>query len=232
MPTQKLHASASEKRSDPDPSVLTTQALLREIELLREVFTTRQALDSESTKLAFRVVEVRLDGMDRATNLIHEQSTLLPSLVDEKVAAQEAITRERFEGIQTQFRERDVRSTKSSEDDRVALNAALSAAKEAVGKSQEASDKAIAKSEVAFTKQIDQIVLLVQTGAKANDDKLADMKDRLVRLESEKTGAATQVQQTQAASQTGSLGTIAGILGGVLGAGGAAAGVAALLLRH
>jgi len=181
--------NSGDTRPNPDPTVLTTQALLREMELLRELFTARLAHSDEARTLSLRVIETRLDGMDRL-------------------------------------------SESSIRDQKAAVAAALQAAKEAVEKQQEASDKAIAKSETAITKQMDQVVMLVQSGLKSVEVQLDDMKERVVRLESEKSGAASQIQQTQAASQTGSFATMAAVIGGLAAAGLGGGGIAALLMRH
>jgi hypothetical protein len=52
----------------------------------------------------------------------------------------------------------------------------IQAAKEAVGKQQEASDRAIAKSEAAVTKQIDQIGSLINVMTGSFNDKIDDLK--------------------------------------------------------
>ncbi len=68
------------------------------------------------------------------------------------------------------------------------MDAALQAAKEAVGEQNKSSALAIAKSEAATTKQIDQLAGVIQTMTKAFDDKVGDVKDRLTRIEGAKQG--------------------------------------------
>src|SRR4030095_3859037 len=58
----------------------------------------------------------------------------------------------------------------------------------AVGEQNKSSALAIAKSEAATTKQIDQLSVLIQTMTKAFDDKISDLKDRFNRLEGHGTG--------------------------------------------
>lgn len=77
----------------------------------------------------------------------------------------------------------------------------MQAAKEAVGEQNKASSSAIAKSEAAMTKQIDQIMTLIQTCIKGLDDKITDMKDRLTRVESLKEGASASVTDHRASGQ-------------------------------
>lgn len=89
---------------------------------------------------------------------IHEQK--LNSLADTHA--------EKLNRIQTQFRERDVRTERSSKDSEVAVDAALQAAKEAVGEQNKSSALAIAKSEAATTKEIDQLGGLINTMTKTS----------------------------------------------------------------
>src|SRR5580658_3724506 len=62
-----------------------------------------------------------------------------------------------FAGIQTQFIERDTRVEQTAKGSKEALDAALQAAKEAVGEQNKSNSVAIAKSEAATNKQMDQL---------------------------------------------------------------------------
>jgi hypothetical protein len=160
----------------PDPTVLTTQQLTREILAIREL------------------IEARLDGMDKAINLIQAQSDRAPQHIDSAITAAvgrlQELHSEKFESIATQFKERDIRTEQTSRDNKVAIDAALQAQKEAVGKQNESNAQAIAKSEAAFIKQIDQIGILITTMGSATDDKISDIKDRLTTIEGIKKGGS------------------------------------------
>jgi len=145
----------------PDPTILTTQQLYREIAASREI------IEANIGK-----IETRLDAMDTATELNKVATDKIPTLICEKVAALEKLNNEKFASIETQFRERDTRSDKIAELGQKALEAALSAAKEAVG-----------KTEVAFTKQIESISAQIQTEKRAADGKIDDLKSRLGTIE-------------------------------------------------
>lgn len=165
-------------RPVPDPTILTTQQLNREISALKELMT------------------IRHDGYDRAIELIQSKADKEPSVDNvvgrlEKIAA---VTDEKFNGIEKQFAERDVRVEQTSRDSKVAVDAALQAAKEAVGEQNKSSALAIAKSEAATTKQIDSMVLLIQSSNKAIDDKIDDLKNRLTTIEGTKHGNKEQTQ--------------------------------------
>ncbi len=71
------------------------------------------------------------------------------------------------------FRSLDAQTSKAVIDVRIATDAAFAAAS-AAAQSQES----------AFTKQIDQLASNVQLISKASDDKLTDLKDRIVAMES------------------------------------------------
>ena len=193
----------------PDPTVLTTQQLGREILALREI------------------IESRLDGMDKAINLLSEAASRSPSIAevvakgderfraienhiekahsqlkelqeqkvnalklahDERLSGIILTIDERFSSIATQFKERDTRTEQTSKDSKVAVDAALQAAKEAVGEQNKSNALSISKSEAAFTKQIDQIGTIITTTAKGVDDKIDDIKGRLQIIEAKTSG--------------------------------------------
>lgn len=182
-----------------DPTALTVKMLQRELDRLQEL------------------IYVRLQGMDQATMLLREASERMPSDVDIKVGHLRSIHEEKFRSIEIQFRERDVRTDQTSKDSKVAVDAALQAAKEAVGEQNKSSALAIAKSEASTTKQIDQQGLLIATATAGLNDKIDDLKQRLTQIEGKSTGVAAQ-QNTQT-SLNGFFVGIAGVLvavGGVI----------------
>jgi cation transport regulator ChaB len=160
-----------------DPSVLTTQQLIREISGLREI------------------IEARLDGNDKAIALLQTATDRQPEIIDKAVRRLQELHQEKFQSIQTQFTERDTRTDQTSKDSKVAVDAALQAAKEAVGEQNKSSALAIAKSEASTTKQIDQIGVLINTTSKATDEKINDIKGRLDRGEGISTGTKETVKE-------------------------------------
>ena len=155
-------------RGDPDPTVLTTQLLHREISSLREI------------------IEARLMGMDKALVLLQSAVDRVPS-----IAELNARFEERFNSISVQFKERDARVEQSARESKVAVDAAFSAQKEAVSEQNKSSTAAIAKSEAATTKQIDAMGLLINASQKATDEKIDDMKARITVIESRGAGMAS-----------------------------------------
>jgi len=147
-------------RPVPDPTVLTTQQLMRELANLKEVMQTR------------------MDGYDRAI-------ALLQAFADRQPTIAEVVARfeEKFVGIQTQFKERDIRVEQTAKESKVAVDAAFSAQKEAVSEQNKSGAAAIAKSEATTTKQIDAIGILIATTTKGTDEKIDDLKTRIAAIE-------------------------------------------------
>jgi hypothetical protein len=217
----------------PDPTLLTTQALTREIATARELTETM-------VKGIKEVFTTRLEGMDKAIALLQSQSDKfsdyvvmvvkqLQDLHDEKFRSVDGhletslqklqeLHEEKFRSIAVQFSERDTRTEQAARDSKIAVDAALQSAKDAVLEQNRSNALAIAKSEATFTKQIDQIGTLISTMQKSQDEKVDDTKSRIQALESQKKGA------------NDAWGYIVGILGVIAGAVTAVATV--LLIKH
>ena len=137
--------STQGSRPVPDPTVLTTQQLYREITATREM------------------AETLIDG--------------LREILDEK-----------FSTVFRQLSLVELQRVEQKADTKAAVDAALTAQKEAVKEQTTASERAIAKSEASTTKQLEQLATTFNTANKALDDKYDDLRDRLTSLESIKQG--------------------------------------------
>ena len=78
---------------------------------------------------------------------------------------------------------------------KIAVDAALQAAKEAVAEQNRSFALATGKSETATMKQIDALGLAIQTANKGLDDKIADLKDGLTRIEGMDLGSNRHREQ-------------------------------------
>jgi hypothetical protein len=123
----------------PDPTILTTQQLLRELAALEE--KTGARLDGIKAAL-----EARLAAMDKAQELFNADLKRVPNDTDKQVAHLSTLVAEKFDSVQvqltasadlqkeqfnsvaTQFHERDVRVDQAAKDTRSAVDAALQAA--------------------------------------------------------------------------------------------------------
>lgn len=153
-------------KPDPDPTVLTTQNLQREIHAVLDLLDARR--DGVE-----KALDVRLDGMDKALVLLQHAVDKSPSIGE--VYAQ---FNEKFNGIANQFRERDVRTEQTAKEGKVSIDAALQAAKEAVGEQNKSNTAAIDKSEKATTKQLELIVQNMGTLEKGLVQQINDLKER------------------------------------------------------
>jgi deoxyribodipyrimidine photolyase len=149
-------------RPDPDPTLLTTQQMLREVEELKDLVFTR------------------LDAMDKAVILVTGNTAVTTGL---QISHLKELFAEKFETISLQFKERDVRTEQMATQTKVAVDAALQAAEKAVGKQNEAFQTATAKSELSVTKQIDQLGTLFQNSTRALEEKINELRDRFNRGE-------------------------------------------------
>jgi hypothetical protein len=178
--------STGERMPVPDPTKLTTEQLRHELATLREI------------------IETRLAGMDRATELVSSQAAVTRTQIDQirgrlreetvtVIGELRELLEARLDGldrtIALQFAERDVRSEQATVASKQSLDAALLAQKELVAQQNDATSAAAAKAEASFTKQIDQIGTIIQTMEKATDARITELKERIDRGEGSTAGA-------------------------------------------
>jgi len=143
------------------------------------------------------LIEARLDGNDQAIVLLRSTIDKIPVSIDSAIKRLQDLHEEKFNSIQTQFKERDTRTEQASKDSKVAIDAALSAQKESVDKQNISNTLAVNKSEASFTKQVDEIGKRIDTVGKSLDEKVTDIKERLTTIESRTAGAIIQKQDTK-----------------------------------
>lgn len=130
-----------ERSGKSDPTTLTTQALRREIGLLREL------------------IEAKFDSM-------------------------KDIQHEKFGAIDKRFDLVEQQRLEQKADTKAAVDAALTAQKEAVKEQTTASELAISKSENATAKQLEQLGATFQTTIGGVTTIVGDLKERVLRTES------------------------------------------------
>ena len=156
-----------------DPTPRTLEQLSSGLASLKELHATRlDAMD--------KAIEVAHDDLVRVPTDVQKAVGSLRDLIDEKFRTHE----EKFAGVKEQFSERDTRADKIADLSQKALDAALLTAEKAVGKQNEAFTAATAKSEAAATKQIDAMMLLINSNTKARDDKFEETNRQLARIDS------------------------------------------------
>jgi SMC interacting uncharacterized protein involved in chromosome segregation len=152
-----------------------------------------------------------MDGLDSTIALLIERIKDSTAERLREIEHLRTLHEEKFDSVQTQFLERDVRSRASESAANTAVNAALQAQKEAASAQNEANAAAITKSEAATVKQIDGILALLASSTKATDEKITSINQRLDRGEGEGRG----VQQNRTDNHM-TIGSVVGILGGAL----------------
>ena len=130
-------------RPVPDPTVLTDLAIAKAIDAMRDY------VDGQ-----FEVRDERLRGIDEATRLRLSGIVDFSPEIDTKLENVKSVTEEKFRSVDQRFGERDTRSERESRDNKVAVDAAFAAQKEAAAKQDEANAKAIDKSEKATAETI------------------------------------------------------------------------------
>jgi len=158
-----------------------------------------------------KAIQLAQSNADKAIQLVQANADKLPNIIHGSISQLQSLHEERFKSIATQFLERDVRTEQTSKDSKVAVDAALQAAKEAVDQQNKSNALAIAKSETTFTKQIDQIGALISTLQKGLDDKIDDLKSRVQSLESTKKGSSDTLGFI-----IGALGMIVAVISGMV----------------
>jgi len=137
-----------------------------------------------------KLMTQRMEAIEKAVSVAHEDLVRVPTAMDKAIGNLREVVDgkldtiyEKLTGVGTQFRERDVRVAQTALDTKTAVDAALAAQKELANKQAESFGLSIGKSEAAVTKQIDQLGVIIQQNTKASDDKIADIKERLTRIE-------------------------------------------------
>ena len=210
--TERQMPRSDSRVPNPDPTLRTVE------QLLREIANAREFLESKIAGLRDNI-ETRLAGMDRAIDLLQTIADRGPALTDEKVAQLRLLHEEKFDSISVQFQERDTRTEQTAAGVKIAVDAALQAAKEAVAEQNRSFALATGKSETATMKQIDALGLAIQNANKTLDDKIADMKERLTRIEGMDLGAskrdmtAVSTQSLQHGSNQNMIALIAAAIG-------------------
>jgi hypothetical protein len=175
-----------EGKPTPDPTILTTEQLLREIDRLEKLMFAQVGGLKD-------LIEEKLSSVDSQFELWDngrvEQSTATKCLINEKVQGLSAILDEKLISVRTQFDLIERQRVEQKKDTKDAVDAALAAAKEAVKEQTTASDRSITKSETATSEQLKQLSATFGTATAGLGDVIADVKERVGKIESMKLGA-------------------------------------------
>ncbi len=213
MPAEELPTGGGARVPVPDPTVLTTEQLVRSIQNVRELMEAEQ-----------RGVGIRLEGIDGSLKRLQDERLEIPKLIDREVSHSRILTQAHHDGLKELFVEKFAAlatlTDKLSLANATALTAALSAAEKAVGAQNRSSSLAITKSEQGMQEALKQLQTTFQTEIKGITSLMATMQSRLDRGEAGETGRRDQVATARDAtmiSQGGGANTIAVVAACVAG---------------
>jgi len=206
-------------RPNPDPTLLTTKLVMREIASVRELL---EAKITEVNKIIAIYKEEWHRTLDEMKTASECQAKLVSNhfgFIDERYGEHKSSNEKGLEDVKAYIRinvdgvrdlvdslkqyhaesmdvvtrrfeilEKDI--DRRSADNKTAVDNAFLAAKEAVNEQNRSNNLAISKSEAAFSDQIRQMSVNIQTMNNAVTDKIDDVKDRINVLE--RTSKATE----------------------------------------
>ncbi len=197
MALEEAAKGGNGKTIPPDPTSATTQMILREIGALKEL--TAAHMDA---------VHQRFIALDKALDLAHEDLVRGPTNLEREVNTitklfdtKLSIRDERFIGIDKQFLDRDSQLRLGTSEKKSAIDSALQAAKDAVN-----------KSELGFTKQIEQQGVMINTVKSELEKQIENLKERVTEMTANRMGGLEVRKESRE-----SMGVMIGIVGAVVG---------------
>ena len=176
----------------PDPSSLTTAALLREREASDAIYDAK-----------LEAVLIRMTAMDKAL----ERAEKYPTAIDNAITGVKELYNEKFKGVAEVLEERDKRAVSSATDAKTAVDAAF-----------KAQNDSAAKTEKNFGDQIRQTADLLTSKTGSLETMINDAKTRLTSVESRTSITKETAGDTRALtfSVIAALAAVAGLVFGLI----------------
>lgn len=130
-----------------------------------------------------------IDPTTLTTQALTREIAGVRELIENKISSLDAVTNKEFEKVETQFQLIERQRVEQKSDTEKAVQAALSAAKEAVKEQTTASEKSISKSETATNELLKQLSSTFTTAIDSLRREIGEVKDRITAIENQKTGA-------------------------------------------
>ena len=134
------------------------------------------------------------DPTARTIETLYREITGQQEMADVLMKGIERIVDEKFASVNTQLTLIERQRVEQKKDTKDAVDAALTAQKEAVREQTIASERAIAKSETATSKQLDQMTATFGASIGGVTDLLNDTKDRAGKMETRVSNIETAKQ--------------------------------------
>jgi chromosome segregation ATPase len=149
---------------------------------------------------------IKLDDPTKLTlEVLHREIASLRELLETRMYGVDNVLREKFHTVDQQFALVERQRVEQKKDTKDAVDAALTAQKEAVKEQTNASERAIAKSETSFTKQLEQLASTFKAEIEGLRREIADMKQqrealslRVASAEERKEGRKETITTAQA----------------------------------
>lgn len=173
-------------KPNPDPTIATNEAVTRAVK------SERDYVDGQ-----IAVLVQRLNAIDKATIVFSESLNRVPTDTQKEVSHLKELTFEKFDSVSTQFSERDTRSERESKDNKVAVDAAFAAQKEAASEQNKSNTLAIDKSEKATAETLNKQADLFKSTTDAIVSQVNDVKERVSKIENVKQGSIENRTETR-----------------------------------
>lgn len=140
------------------------------------------------------------DPTQRTLDTVQREVATVEAKIQILLSGLEQMTEEKFSSVYKQFELVERQRAEQKVDTKQAVDAALTAQKEAVKEQTTASERAIAKSEMATTKQLDQLGVTFSTAIAGVTTLLNDLKERVTKVEATKAGGDGAINSRRADS--------------------------------
>lgn len=173
-----LTNTAIEREANNHATLVNTQ--------LQNIATRIDGVENTATALrdgTNATINARLDAMDKATIVLNETVTRVPTQLQSAVREINELQDVKFAAIASRFDLLDKQTAREKAAADLAVQAAFAAADKAAAAATGALTEAIAKSEKNTAETIKQISEVTRTGDQALNDKVLSANDRMTRLE-------------------------------------------------
>lgn len=132
------------------------------------------------------------DPTSLTTEQLHREISSVRELIEARFDSVDKLLTEKFYGVGQKFDLVEKQRVEQKSDTQSAVGAALIAQKESVREQTIASERAIAKSETATMKQLEQLQVNFTTAVEGLRREIGDLKDRVAEVDAKISGVQMQ----------------------------------------